>query len=86
MARTSFSRTLVKTRCKVRYVDENNKVREADITLFGDYNMDNVHGPAKRMLNAKAATVEEISHTSYYGTITYEQFDEIATKTNFKEW
>lgn len=86
MARTSFARTVVITHCDVRYVDENNNVNKTEIDLFGDYDIVTAQGAAKRALNAKGAIVENISHTSYYGRMSLQEFDKHCEKTNVKEW
>ena len=86
MARNSFSRTVVKTICDVRYIDQNNEQRQTTITLFGDYDLQHAQRPCIRALNAKGGIVEKIKHQSYYGTMTMQEFDKYCVKTNQKEY
>lgn len=85
--RLTFSRTIVKTYCEVTYIDQNNdKQTVHDLELLGDYDLATAQKPAIKKLNARGGVVTAIRHTSYYGTITIEDFDKYCTKTNHKEW
>ena len=86
MARTSFSRTVVKTHCDAQYVDEQNNIKKKHVDLFGNYDESSAYGAVKKALNAKGVIIEKISHSSYYGTMTLENFDKYCNKTNYKEW
>ena len=86
MARTSFSRTVVKTHCDVRFVDQNNDIQTKHVVLFGNYNDSTAYNAVKKVLNAKGVIIDKITHESYYGTMTLENFDKYSNKTNHKEW
>ena len=86
MARTSFARTVVKTYCDAIWFDKDNNKREGTIMLFGDYDLTTAQNAVKHQLGARGCLVQEVRHKSYFGTVTFEQFDEICTKKNFKEW
>ena len=86
MARTTFSRTVVKTICEVTYIDQNNDTQEAKIELFGNYDLQGAQKPAIKALNAKGGVVRKIHHKSYYGSMTLEKFDKFCDKKNYKEW
>ena len=86
MARTSFSRTVVKTICDVRYVDTNNDIQKTTVILWGNYDIDHAYTPCQRKLGAKGIIIDSIKHESYYGTQTLQEFDKHCTKTDYKEW
>ena len=86
MARTSFSRTVVKTHCDVRFVDQNNDIQLQHVVLYGNYDENSAYGACKRELNAKGVIIDEIKHESYYGTMTLKDFDKNCEKSNWKEW
>jgi hypothetical protein len=86
MARTTFSRTVVQTHCEVKYIDQDNEKQQATITLFGDYDLGTAQRPAIKALNAKGGIVTSVSHTSFYGSMTLEDFAKYCDKKNFKEW
>ena len=86
MARTSISRTVIQTHCEVTYIDQNNEKQNGTVSLFGDYDIETAQRPAIHALNAKGGVVSAISHTSFYGTMSLEDFAKHATKKNFKEW
>lgn len=86
MARTTFARTVVKTICKVRYVDQFNNVLNAETEMFGDYNEDTAYNACKRALNAKGVIIDEIKHKSYYGKMPLVDFDKYCEKSDYKEW
>ena len=86
MARTSFSRTVVKTYCETIWFDQNNVKHEDTVVLFGDYDLTSAQNAVKKKLNARGALVQKVSHKSYFGTVTIERFDKICEKKDFKEW
>lgn len=86
MARTTFARTVVKTHCEVHYIDQNNDEKNATVTLFGDYDLNTAQRPAIKQLNAKGGVVLSVSHSSYYGSMSIQDFDKYSTKKDFKEW
>lgn len=86
MARNSFARTVVKTICEVKFVDENNDVQSTTVEIFGNYTIDGAQNAARKTLKNNRLIVESVKHTSYYGKMTLEQFDQICEKSNFKEW
>lgn len=88
MARTSFGRTVTRTICDVRYVDENNNICSATITLYGNYNMDSVQNAARKAMNNNRAAVKSIKHESFYGIISMEDFCKHCTvkEETRKEW
>lgn len=86
MARTTFARTVVKTHCKVHYIDQNNDEQNTTVTLFGDYDINTAQRPAIKQLNAKGGVVLEVSHSSYYGSMSIQEFDKNCSKRDFKEW
>ena len=86
MARTSFSRTVVKTHCDVRYVDQNNDIQTKHVMLFGNYDENTAYNACKKALNAKGVIIDRITHESYYGTMSLESFDKNCDKKQYKEW
>jgi hypothetical protein len=86
MARLSFGRTVIQTVCEVMYYNENNEKRNATVTVYGNYNMDNVIKPISEQLGTKRFVVETIKHKSFYGKITLDDFAKHCQKTNEKEW
>jgi len=86
MARTSISRTVVKTICEVKIVDKNNDINEATIVVFGDYDIDGAQRAVRKKLKNERVLVESIKHESFYGTMTLEDFANNCTKKNRKEW
>lgn len=86
MARTSFSRTVIKTYCSTIWFDQSNIKHEDTVVLFGDYDLTSAQNAVKNKLNARGALVQSVSHKSYYGTVTIEKFDKICEKKDFKEW
>ena len=86
MARTSISRTVVKTICEVKIVDKNNDIHEDTIVVFGDYDIDGAQRAVRKKLKNERVLVESIRHESFYGTMTLEDFANNCTKKNRKEW
>lgn len=86
MARTSISRTVVKTICEVKIVDKNNDIHEDTIVVFGDYDIDGAQRAVRKKLKNERVLVESIRHESFYGTMTLENFANNCTKKNRKEW
>lgn len=86
MAKTSFARTVVKTICEVKYVDENNDVQNATIELYGDYNIDGAQNAARKKLENNRLVVAKVTHKSYYGKMSMQDFEKYCEKANFKEW
>ena len=86
MARTSISRTVVKTICEVKIVDKNNDIHEDTIVVFGDYDIDGAQRAVRKKLKNERVLVESIKHESFYGTMTLEDFANNCTKKNRKEW
>ncbi len=86
MARTTFSRTVVKTYCETIWFDQNNVKHEDTIMLFGDYDLASAQNAVKKKLNARGALVQKVSHKSYFGSVTLERFDKVCEKKDFKEW
>jgi hypothetical protein len=86
MARTTFSRTVVKTICDVSYFDQQNTLQHGEVELFGDYDKETAQRPALKKLNAKGGVVNKVKHTSYYGSMGIQEFDKHCTKKDFKEW
>lgn len=86
MARTSISRTVVKTICEVKIVDKNNDIHEDTIVVFGDYDIDGAQRAVRKKLKNERVLVESISHESFYGTMTLEDFANNCTKKNRKAW
>lgn len=68
------------------YYNENNEKRNATVTVYGNYNMDNVIKPISEQLGTKRFVVETIKHKSFYGKITLDDFAKHCQKTNEKEW
>ena len=86
MARTTFSRTVVKTICEVTFIDQNNDEKNTTVELFGDYDLQHAQRPAIKALNARGGVVRKVKHKSYYGSMSLESFDKHCEKKNFKEW
>lgn len=86
MARTTFARTVVQTICEVKYIDENNAQQDTTVTLLGDYDMETAQRPALKKLKAKGGVVLSVKHTSFYGSMSIEDFVKHCNKKNFKEW
>ena len=86
MARTTFARTVVQTICEVKYIDQDNEPQTAEVTLFGDYDIEGAQRPAVRALKAKGGVVLEVRHKSFYGTMSIEEFAKNCKKKNEKEW
>ena len=86
MARTTFARTVVKTHCEVHYIDQNNEEQNATVTLFGDYDLNTAQRPAIKQLKAKGGVVLSVSHSSYYGKMSIQDFDKNCSKSDYKEW
>ena len=86
MARTTFARTVVQTICEVNYIDQNNEQQNAEVILFGDYDIGTAQKPAIKKLNAKGGVVLAVKHRSFYGSMNIEKFAENCDKKNFKEW
>ena len=86
MARTTFARTVVKTHCKVHYIDQNNDEQTTTVTLLGDYDLTTAQKAAIKQLNAKGGVVLSITHSSYYGSMSIQDFDKYCFKKDFKEW
>ena len=86
MARTTFARTVVTTICEVNYIDQNNEKQNAEVELFGNYDIGTAQKPAIKKLNAKGGVVLEVKHRSFYGSMSLEKFAELCDKKNFKEW
>lgn len=86
MARTSISRTVVKTICEVKIVDKNNDIHEDTIVVFGDYDIDGAQRAVRKKLKNERVLVESIRHESFYGTMTLEDFANNCTQKNRKEW
>ena len=74
MARTTFSRTVVMTHCEVTYIDQDNEKKKGTVILYGDYDIETAQRPAIKKLGAKGGIVEEVHHTSFYGSMNIEQF------------
>lgn len=87
MARNSFGRTVVKTICEVKYVDEKNGVQKGTVIVYGNYDIDSAQNAVRKALNNNRAIVYAVKHESFYGTISMEKFAENCdTITNRKEW
>lgn len=86
MARTTFARTVVQTHCEVNYIDQNNERKSDTVILFGDYDLGTAQKPAIKKLNAKGGVVLAVHHTSFYGSMSIEDFAKHCNKKNFKEW
>lgn len=86
MARTSISRTVIKTICDAKVIDENNDIVKQEIVLFGDYDENTAQRAARKMLHNERILVESVSHESFYGTMTLEDFANNCTKKNRKVW
>ena len=86
MARTTFARTVIITKCKTKYVDQNNQIHEEWIEIYGDYDLEHAQRAVKRKLNAKGVLVEKVKHKSFYGKISFEKFAELCEKSDYKEW
>ena len=87
MARNSFGRTVVKTICEVKYVDENNDVKKDTVTVYGNYDLDSAQNAVRRALDNNRAIVYAVRHESFYGIISMETFAKNCdTITNRKEW
>ena len=74
------------TYCNVMYIDENNDKKEEQVLLFGDYDISTAQNAALKKLNAKGGVVTEVFHSSFYGTMSLEEFANHCTKKDFKEW
>lgn len=86
MARNSISRTVVKTYCEVKFVDDNNDIQETEIMLWGDYSIDGAQNAARKVLENNRLIVESVRHESFYGKMSMEQFAELCEKSKEKEW
>lgn len=87
MARTTFSRTVVITVCTTTYFDHDNVMhKDVQVELFGDYDLNGAQNAVKKKLKVKGAIVSEVSHKSFYGTLSLEEFCKHCSKKNFKEW
>lgn len=86
MARTSISRTVIKTICEVKIVDENNDILQREIVVFGDYDIDGAQRAVRKKLKNERILVEAVKHESFYGTMPLEDFANNCTKKNRKEW
>ena len=86
MARTSISRTVVRTICEVKVVDENNNINAQTVVVFGDYDIDKAQRAVRKQLKNERVLVESIRHESFYGTMSLEDFANNCTKKNRKEW
>lgn len=86
MARTSISRTVVKTICNVIYIDSENERKETEISFYGDYDMEHANPVVMRLLKAKGAIITDIRHESFYGTMSLEKFAKYCEHTNEKDW
>lgn len=86
MARTSFSRTVIRTICEVAYADENNDLHDTEVKLWGDYGVDDAERAVRKQTGLSRVLVKNVRHESFYGTMSLEQFAEHCEKKNFKEW
>lgn len=86
MARTTFGRTVVQTFCEVKYIDQNNEQKDTTVMLYGDYDIQTAQRPALKKLNAKGGVVLSVSHTSFYGYMSFEEFAKVCNKKDHKEW
>ena len=88
MARISFGRTVVKTMCKITYIAQDNSQKEAEVVLYGDYDISTAQKPAIKALGAKGGVVTEVKHKSFYGVISLEDFERYCTVSpnSEKEW
>lgn len=86
MARTSISRTVVKTICDAKVIAENNDIIAQEIVLYGDYDENTAQRAARKMLRNERILVESVKHESFYGTMSLEDFANNCTKKNRKEW
>ena len=88
MARTTFSRTIIETICDVRYIDENNKIQNTQVVLYGDYDMNSCQNAVRKKMQNNRAIVKSLKHVSYYATMSVEDFARLATKkeNTRKEW
>ena len=87
MARQTFARTVIKTICSVDYIDQNNdRHRDVEVVLFGDYDIATAQKAAIKSLNAKGGIVNSVRHESFYGKMNIKEFAKYCEKTNFKEW
>lgn len=87
MARTTFSRTVVITICKTTYFDLDNTMhKDVIVELFGDYDLNGAQNAVKKKLGVKGAIVSEVSHKSFYGSMSLEDFAQYCTKKDYKEW
>lgn len=87
MARTSISRTIIKTICEVTYYDENNERYNETITVYGNYDIEHVTKPLSEIIGTNRLIVESIKHQSFYARMSMEAFAKLSDeKTNFKEW
>lgn len=86
MARNSFARTVVITKCDAEWFDENNEYQKGEIELYGDYDINTAQNAVKKQLNAKGAIVKKVRHTSFYGIMPMKDFAKYCEKKNYKEW
>ena len=86
MARLKIARTVVKTFCECQYIGQNNDKQEAEIVLYGDYDIETAQRACKKVLNAKGCIVTNVKHESFYGSMSLEKFANECEKTNHKEW
>ena len=86
MARTSISRTVVKTICDAKVIAENNDIISQEIVLYGDYDENTAQRAARKMLKNERILVESVKHESFSGTMSLEKFAALCTKKNRKEW
>ena len=86
MARTSISRTIIKTICDAKVVDNNNDIHEQVIILFGDYDENTAQRAARKMLQNERILVESVRHESFYGTMSLEDFAKNCKKKNERNW
>ncbi len=83
---TSISRTVVVTYCDAQYIDHNNSIHRDTIKLYGNYDIDSAHGAVRRKMHAKGCIIHSVSHVSFYGKMSLEQFAKHCEKTDIKEW
>lgn len=87
MARGTFGRTVVKTFCEVRYVDENNDVKDGEVLLWGDYDIFGAQNAARKRTGNKRLVVKAVRHESFYGVISLEDFEaNCSVIRDRKEW
>lgn len=78
MAHNRIGRTIVKTKCRGMYYNENQEKLPYDIVLWGDYDLDKATRKVSKKLGTERHIIESIEYESYYASMPLETFDELA--------